>query len=364
MLGRQRLGSMPRSGANIMTLVGGVLVAISVRCRILPWIVTLPSVAFFYGVVIGSGNSLQTDAAYRQVLQSGDKSDESYYANAVPYLEKPTDELVKLIPELQGLQVAPNQQALLMILENAGRTTDEFFNNTVDLVASEEIVQRRLEKDGRVKINGGVELSQVTEDNYLIHAQTNGFIMDFDEYRVDSKGNRLEPPGNAQHGIFAQNYCVSSGFASRRIYFASGFRGESTFRYLGDEIIGTEDTYVVAFAQKPGKATFLLPIGSSAGRIVKVLMQGIAWVDKKQFQIIRMRTDLLAPRPDLPETGLFRLTTDLTFSEVRLRDIPNALWVPTDVNEYWEDFGSRKYRTDYHFTKYQAYRVGVKIAPQ
>jgi hypothetical protein len=56
-----------------------------------------------------------------RALQSIDKSDQFYYANAHPYLEEPVKKLVKRIPELKPMQPASDQQALPMILEKTGR---------------------------------------------------------------------------------------------------------------------------------------------------------------------------------------------------------------------------------------------------
>jgi hypothetical protein len=47
-----------------------------------------------------------------------------------------------------------------------------------------------------------------------------------------------------------------------------------------------------------------------------MLTQGIAWIDKESFHIVRMRSDLLAPQPEI---GLEEQTTKVDFSEVKLR---------------------------------------------
>jgi hypothetical protein len=51
-----------------------------------------------------------------------------------------------------------------------------------------------------------------------------------------------------------------------------------------------------------------------------MLTQGIAWVDKENFHIVRMQTDLLARRPEI---GLDKQTTKVRFGEVRLPDVPS-----------------------------------------
>ena len=92
-----------------------------------------------------------------------------------------------------------------------------------------------------------------------------------------------------------------------------------------------------------------------------MLTQGILWVDKNGFQILRVLSDLLAPNA---ETGLDQETTEVTFDQVRLQDVPNPLWLPIDVNVYME-IKKEKYRNVHHYTNYRRYQVSVKIgAPQ
>ena len=93
------------------------------------------------------------------------------------------------------------------------------------------------------------------------------------------------------------------------------------------------------------------------GAAVDMLTQGILWVDKNRFQIIRTRTDLLAQRNDI---RLDQLTTEVRLVEVHLRDVTNALWLPGDVDVYI-GIAKHKFRKGHHYTNYQRYRVSVKI---
>ena len=188
-----------------------------------------------------------------------------------------------------------------MILENTGERVDGFFHNVVDLLAHEEIAQERL--DGI----GAIEAREFVRDSYLILRRGEETGANIDEYRMDDKGNRIDKVG-LDKGFF-----VTSGFALSCNYFSTAFQTESIFRYLGDQRIGQRDTYVVAFAQKPGKATLFVTMTERGGARVHMLMQGVIWVDKSNLQIIRMRTDLLAPRPEI---GLEQLSTVVTLNKV------------------------------------------------
>ena len=101
-----------------------------------------------------------------------------------------------------------------------------------------------------------------------------------------------------------------------------------------------------------------------------MLVQGIAWIDKSNFQIVRLRTDLLAPRREIK---LYRLTSTVTFSEVQLSAV-TPLWLPSSLNVSAQfappdilqtgNIYGLAFRNEHHYSDYQTYRVSVKMAPE
>ena len=288
-------------------------------------------------------------------VQPAEIGDETYYATAHPYLDRPLEELRERIPELKKLQPATDQRMLPSILEKTAANVDEFFSRVVDLIAREKITQERLNGAGFVTA------SEQVRDNYLILRHGTDLGADIIEYRMDAQGNRMDQVG------LAKGYFATSGFALSCNYFSSAFQPESQFRYLGDQRLGSRDTFVVAFAQRPGKATLYVTMTGRKGTRVHMLMQGIAWVDKSNFQLVRLRTDLLAPHP---EVGLDQQTTDVTLSKVQLLDMASSLWLPRNVKVYLRfrtfdsdrnQFYELSYRNEHHYTDYRRYRVSTKM---
>jgi hypothetical protein len=281
-----------------------------------------------------------------------EESERRNEAEAQPYLEDPLRQLTKHIPELKGIQPATDQQALPMILKRTGKEVDEFLDHVVDLEAREEIQQKRV---------GGFGTAQRREplrDNYLILLHGNRARADFDEFRMDEKGNRMD------EADLGRGFLVTSGFALICVHFSSVFQSDSRFRYLGEQRIAGRDTYVVGFAQVPGEASFTVMLKGPSGTEVHMLTQGIAWVDEENFHILRMRTDLLARHPEI---GLDEQTTKVNFSEVRFADVATPLWLPHDVNVYVKlgKFADRpmelEFRNVHHYTDYRRYRVSSKM---
>jgi len=170
---------------------------------------------------------------------------------------------------------------------------------------------------------------------------------------MDDKGNRLGPIG------LAQGYLVTSGHALSCIQFSTAAQSQSQarFRYLGNGTLGSRETYVLAFAQRPGEVNFSTVMAGTGAEEVDMVTQGILWVDKNNFQIIRMRSDLLAPNNEL---RIDQLTTIVTFGEVQLQDVPNPLWLPSYVDVSLE-IGGHKFHNVHRYTNYRRYRVSVKI---
>lgn len=291
-------------------------------------------------------------------IQQEDSREQNYYANAHPYLEEPLDKLRKRIPELGKIQPANDLQQLHAILQKTASNVDSFFRDIVDVIANEKITQERLDSRGLVMASARVR------DNYLILRHLNAARADIVEYRMDDNGNRMDHPG------LNEGYFATLGFALSCNYFSTAFQPELKFRYLGDQKIGPQDSYVVAFAQQPGKATLFVTMAGRGGTLVPMLIQGVTWVDKLNFQIIRMRMDLLAPRPEI---GLQQLTTVVTLGKVQLLDVATPLWLPKEVKVdlKFREFDPAhanslavEFRNAHQYMDYRRYRVSVKINPQ
>jgi len=309
-----------------------------------------------------ASRSLLAQAAPEYSAQSAPQNDRIYYLGAHPYYEDPLKQLVKRVPQLKELHPVENQQELPAILRKAGERVDDFFHHITDLTAHEEISLARLRQEkpfNRPELTG-----ENVHDSYLILRHGNEGRAEIIEYRMDAKGD------NFDQEVIKHGYLVTSGFALSCNYFSSGYQPESTFRYLGEEKLGPADTYVVGFAQQPGKATLSVTIKGRNGKPAHMLVQGVAWIDKSDFQIVRMRTDLLAPRKDV---GLNQQTTEVTLGKIQLADVEAPLWLPSSVKVYveftthdsnYDEYYELSYRNEHRYSDYERYRVSSKIIPQ
>jgi len=258
------------------------------------------------------------------------------YRHVKSYVDRRTSDLIAHLPDLKGLQPVANpeegEKGLETILDRVGENVRQFFAQFPDVTSLEQITLKRLGPHGRIVARRDETF------RYLAVAGDNAGTSTLLEYRTDLKGNPIQPTG------LAQGFVITKGFASLPIYLHPALRPGAFFRYLGREQMGGKETDVVAFAQRPGRAEFPIHVHVS-GRTARVLVQGLAWINSSNSQIVRMRIDLLVPRPDV---GPVADTTIITLGEVHFPEMPRKiLWLPREVTVTlkWEQ--RARYETKY-----------------
>ena len=169
-----------------------------------------------------------------------------------------------------------------------------------------------------------------------------------EEYRTDRKAK----PISLGHGT-----PNSVGFVSLWVVFSPANRRKFRFHYLGEQKIGGHNTFVVAFAQTPSGETYPGAISLPQGGTIPMLCQGVAWIDESDFRILRLRTDLLAPQP---QVGLKQLTAIIHFGSVRIAKLGAQLWLPRELKLNLEANGQVIHEL-HQYSQYRLYRAEAKI---
>ncbi len=251
----------------------------------------------------------------------------STYRDVTSYVDRSTTDLITAIPDLKGLQPVANKaegmKALKLLLDRVGKNVQEFYAKFPDTTSLEHITMQKFGP------NGNVVSSRDEVFHYLAITPPGNGVSTLLEYRTDRAGKRVESAG-LEYG-----YAVTSGFASTAIYLHPVLQPDSSFRYLGTQDIDGKKTDVIVFAQRPAWAELTTQV-SIGGKSTNLLVQGLAWIDPHSYQIVRMRTDLLAPSPEI---GLMGETTVVNFTEVQFPEMPGTiLWLPrkVTVTTKWE----------------------------
>ncbi len=258
--------------------------------------------------------------------------DRSVWASAKPYLDDPLPQLTAEIPELHGLDPAPDQHLLPEILKKTGDKSLDLLRRMPNVISHESVVTK-IEPRGQT-------WHQQFEYLVLRHEGT-GEVM-LDEYRTDKAKTGTAP--------------LSQGTANAWVLFHPGNLVESRFRYLGRQRMDGHTVIVLAFAQVPDKVKFPAEV-ALPGTSVPVLFQGVAWIDASDFRILRLRKDLLAPRPDI---YLRTLTSEVRFSEVRVPEVADPLWFPLEATITW-DFKGQVVQQLHQYSGFHLYRSKTKI---
>jgi Tfp pilus assembly protein PilF len=238
------------------------------------------------------------------------------YADLGSVLTDSPEQLLKTVPELKGIRMAPNQDDLKAILENVGEGVKSFFQNLPNTVSLERVHEERLGREGNV-------LHSFDQDfQYLLLAKPDKMGVGFVEHR-----GTLQGASAALHGL-DQGLMLTAGFTSVSLLFHPLYQNGASFRYLGHQWVDGKDLHVIAFAQKPQTAQINERFTTRSGTAL-ILVQGVAWIDPTSFQIVRLRTDLLAPQPKIK---LRRQTTEIHFAEVSFKGITASLWLPKEVS--------------------------------
>jgi len=251
----------------------------------------------------------------------------------------PLPRLLKAIPKLKGLEPDESQAELPRILQKVGVNVKAFFENFPNTASVEKISMERL-----------AVASGITQKfRYLALPRPANEGVGLDEYRTDSKGQVVEPGG------LGVGLCVTKGFVSVPLRFHPEYQAGSTFRYLGRQVINKRQSHVVAFAQRPGIARIGRRISFGTTSLL-VLVQGIAWIDASDYQILRMRTDLL---PSKENVGPKRETTEIEFRTVRFKESTQMLWLPYEV-AVSVDWRGNVYQNRHRYSDFRLFTVSTQ----
>ena len=141
-----------------------------------------------------------------------------------------------------------------MILQQTGANVDRLFGKLSSLVATENVTEARLNPLTGMPLKLPAEEPHILanqyrvfqdEYSYFIVRKSNVLQSVIEEYRSDADGLEGAP----------QVLFLSEGFATTVLHFSTYLQGESKFRYLGEDRVGSRGAYVVAFAQIPEVAT-------------------------------------------------------------------------------------------------------------
>jgi hypothetical protein len=232
-----------------------------------------------------------------------------------------TPQEIKQAPSFHKLQPAGNEDSLPLILKHVGERAAAMIAEFRNIACDEHVYSEW-------KVGSPIatyrEMGPHEVDHhflYIILPRPVGDPLMFKEYRTNPKGNPIDL------GSLADLRLITTNFTGSWAYFNPSNQVESRFRYFGEESVRKQVCYVVGFAQKPDVARNVttFEIGNHSAVI---LVQGLAWIDERSFQVAKIETWLLAPRKDI---GLESENTTVNYFPILPAGLETVLWLPKDV---------------------------------
>jgi hypothetical protein len=297
----------------------------------------------FYSSAVGQSNTIDMEPSLRKI-QNLEKHQELTARNYV-IVDLAPKKILQYYPELKGFLPAASPDELTSLLAKVGANEDLFLDKIPNLSSQEDVTQEKLDSHGWVQ---GLPVF-TGHYNYVIRAHTFGDGIRFNEGRTDANWRSIDPP-------VASGFTLAQGFALFPLHFHPFHQTQARYRYLGRQVLDTRNDYVVAFAQETEKSQ-LSGVVTVNGVDFPVAYQGIAWIEPDNFQIVRMRIDLLKPRPEVGSQ-----VTDIQLSEIHLPLVTKPLWLPRDVVVTRPSKDSAL-REKHQFSDYRVFTHEAKTVP-
>ena len=259
-----------------------------------------------------------------------------------------TPDEIRWRPELQHLQLAGSQRDLPTILQAVGERVAILFQNLPNATCTE-----------KVRSHTGIFQARFVHDEnstrlfrylLLVHLRQGEPILD--EYRTDMDGKAIDDAQSLHAPL------LTSRFIWTALIFHPHNQAANRFRYFGRQMLEGQETEVVGFAQNP-EGDPAVVIFKTRNKTAGLLWQGLAWIDAASHELLRIETDLLAPRRDV---GLKVLTTQIDFTHVHLAETPATFRLPTRVSvDLWNS--SQHFQNIHEYSDFKLFRVESHIAP-
>jgi hypothetical protein len=233
------------------------------------------------------------------------------------------------------------------VVQGASKRLEEFVENVNRVTAIEVLEHERLDKHGKV-----LEREKHKFNYVAIVEQTAPGQLNVDEYRDGGLGAN----GGFPHDI------ATVGMPSLAMIFHPFHLGEFEMACEGTATWRGRNVWQVRFQQRKDRPARMSDF-RIGGKLVPVLLKGMAWIDAANYQIVHLETDLVEA---MPEVKLYIEHQALDYGPVNFGTPARALWLPQHTEIYLESSG-RRFRHRHTYSDYRIFsvEVGQKIgSPQ
>jgi hypothetical protein len=225
------------------------------------------------------------------------------------------------------------------VVQGASKRLEEFVENVNRVTAIEVLEHERLDKHGKV-----LEREKHKFNYVAIVEQTAPGQINVDEYRDGGLGAN----GGFPHDI------ATVGMPLLAMIFHPFHLEEFEMVCEGTATWRERKVWQVRFQQRKDRPARMSDF-RIGGKLVPVLLKGIAWIDAENYQIVHLETDLAEA---MPEVKLYIEHQALDYGPVKFGNPARALWLPQHTEIYLES-GGRRFRHRHTYSDYRIFSVDV-----
>jgi hypothetical protein len=222
------------------------------------------------------------------------------------------------------------------VIRAASKEVREFVENVNRISATEVVEHQRLNNAGTV-----IERKQ-HRFNYVADIQeTRPGILNLDEYRDGERGRNGFPGDLATVGITSLVLIFHPYHVKE---FAMACEGPTEWQ--------GHAAWKVHFEQRMDRPASMSSL--RVGEVVyPILLQGTAWIDQRNFQIVHLETDILRP---VPAVRLKQGHQVLEYGPVQFEEKKLQLWLPREA-EIYLDVNGKRFRHRHVYSDYRVFSV-------
>ncbi len=221
------------------------------------------------------------------------------------------------------------------LLERVGQQVEKFWTYFSSVTCTEEMTQSKIGDKGKVLFE------QRESFDYLIILQASGADLAVDESRVEK--TRKASKGKA-------SLLETNGFSILTLIFHPLYQSRYEFHRLADENGRLRIGFRQVAEDHPLSVLLLRE------REYPLMWRGTAWINASSFAVERIEAGLGG---SLAETGLLRLDTDVTYSEVHFNGAA-PFWLPSRAVIEAET-KRQHWRNTHQFSNYHRFEVQTEV---
>jgi hypothetical protein len=225
-------------------------------------------------------------------------------------------------------------------LLHARALVDKFFEQTANVVCSEDVAQTVVGKNGKPVYR------EESVFEYQLQSNNRNGSLRLVESREAHKAAFRDP---------SKTLLITNGFASMLLVLHPNYESSYTFQPVSEEILDGRTLAKIHF--KPVAGASAPAAMQLRGRNYALPLSGDVWIDQESGSVVKLISTLDSSMDDL---GLHNLRSEIHYAIVQFHDPEEAYWMPVSAVIDVET-PKQHWRNIHRFTSYKRFRTSIQV---